>query len=191
MQIISQSLRRLAVFFGTVIGTAIIGLAIGFMGSLIGAFVLRDELFGFGDLAGAIAGMTVRYPIGVIVGLLVASKAFHRRGSLLLGALGSILSVVGTMLLAEPLNLNLSPNLVFGSMFVASPLLASAGFLPWPTQAVIPGLATAEVYKFVNDKLILSPSNCLHCQTCRLKCPHQVIKWEVPEGGDGPRYKLM
>lgn len=49
----------------------------------------------------------------------------------------------------------------------------------------------AEVYKFEDDKLILSPSNCLHCQTCRLKCPHQLIKWEVPEGGDGPRYKIM
>jgi len=49
----------------------------------------------------------------------------------------------------------------------------------------------AEVYKFENDKLILSPSNCVHCQTCRIKCPHQVIKWAVPEGGDGPRYKTM
>jgi len=49
----------------------------------------------------------------------------------------------------------------------------------------------AEVYKFDDGKLILSPSNCLHCQTCRLKCPHQLIEWEVPEGGDGPRYKIM
>ncbi len=49
----------------------------------------------------------------------------------------------------------------------------------------------AAVYKFEDDKLILSPSNCLHCQTCRLKCPRQLIKWEVPEGGDGPRYKIM
>jgi electron-transferring-flavoprotein dehydrogenase len=49
----------------------------------------------------------------------------------------------------------------------------------------------AEVYKFEGEKLILSPSNCLHCQTCRLKCPYQLIKWEVPEGGDGPRYKIM
>ena len=49
----------------------------------------------------------------------------------------------------------------------------------------------AEVYKFEDNKLILSPSNCLHCQTCRLKCPHQLIKWEVPEGGGGPRYKIM
>jgi electron-transferring-flavoprotein dehydrogenase len=49
----------------------------------------------------------------------------------------------------------------------------------------------AEVYRFEDDKLILSPSNCLHCQTCRLKCPYQLINWEVPEGGDGPRYKIM
>ncbi len=56
-----------------------------------------------------------------------------------------------------------------------------------PCEFFCPG----EVYKFEDDKLILSPSNCVHCQTCRVKCPHQVIKWEVPEGGDGPRYKLM
>lgn len=56
-----------------------------------------------------------------------------------------------------------------------------------PCEFFCPG----EVYRFENDQLILSPSNCLHCQTCRIKCPHQVIEWEVPEGGDGPRYKLM
>jgi len=56
-----------------------------------------------------------------------------------------------------------------------------------PCESFCPG----EVYKFEDDTLILSPSNCVHCQTCRLKCPRQVIKWEVPEGGDGPKYKLM
>ncbi len=49
----------------------------------------------------------------------------------------------------------------------------------------------AEVYRSEDDNLILSPSNCVHCQTCRVKCPHQVIRWEIPEGGDGPRYKTM
>ncbi|MFC2041679.1 4Fe-4S dicluster domain-containing protein [Chloroflexota bacterium] len=56
-----------------------------------------------------------------------------------------------------------------------------------PCESFCPG----EVYKFEEDKMVLSPSNCLHCQTCRIKCPYQVIRWEVPEGGDGPRYKLM
>ena len=48
-----------------------------------------------------------------------------------------------------------------------------------------------EVYKFEGHELLLSPSNCLHCQTCRIKCPHQIIQWQVPEGGDGPKYRLM
>ena len=56
-----------------------------------------------------------------------------------------------------------------------------------PCEFFCPG----EVYKFEEDKLLLSPSNCVHCQTCRIKCPSQVIKWELPEGGDGPKYKLM
>ena len=50
-----------------------------------------------------------------------------------------------------------------------------------PCEFFCPG----EVYRFEEEELILSPSNCVHCQTCRIKCPHQVIKWEVPEGGDG------
>jgi len=56
-----------------------------------------------------------------------------------------------------------------------------------PCEFFCPG----EVYRFEEDVLMLSPSNCLHCQTCRVKCPHQVIQWEVPEGGDGPKYKVM
>jgi len=56
-----------------------------------------------------------------------------------------------------------------------------------PCESFCPG----EVYKFEDHKMMLSPSNCLHCQTCRVKCPLQNIKWEVPEGGDGPKYKVM
>ncbi len=57
-----------------------------------------------------------------------------------------------------------------------------------PCESFCPG----EVYKAgEGHHIILSPSNCLHCQTCRVKCPRQVIQWQVPEGGDGPRYKLM
>jgi electron-transferring-flavoprotein dehydrogenase len=48
-----------------------------------------------------------------------------------------------------------------------------------------------EVYEFVDNELVLAPSNCLHCQTCRAKCPEQVIVWSVPEGGEGPKYKVM
>jgi electron-transferring-flavoprotein dehydrogenase len=56
-----------------------------------------------------------------------------------------------------------------------------------PCEAFCPG----EVYRFEDGELVLSPSNCLHCQTCRVKCPSQNIIWVVPEGGDGPKYKVM
>jgi electron-transferring-flavoprotein dehydrogenase len=56
-----------------------------------------------------------------------------------------------------------------------------------PCEFFCPG----EVYKFENNVLALSPSNCVHCQTCRVKCPTQNIIWQVPEGGDGPKYKIM
>jgi len=57
----------------------------------------------------------------------------------------------------------------------------------YPCESFCPG----EVYRFEDGKMMLSPSNCLHCQTCRVKCPLQNIKWELPEGGDGPKYKVM
>jgi electron-transferring-flavoprotein dehydrogenase len=36
-----------------------------------------------------------------------------------------------------------------------------------------------------------NPSNCLHCKTCQRKCPFDNIRWTVPEGAGGPRYKIM
>ena len=88
MQNFNPSPRRVVVFIGTVIGTTIGGFAIGLMGSLIGTFLLRNEFSGFGGFTGAITGMKVSYLIGVVAGLLVASKVFHRRGSLFFGSLG-------------------------------------------------------------------------------------------------------
>lgn len=48
------------------------------------------------------------------------------------------------------------------------------------------------VYEQVgNDTLPANPSNCIHCKTCQRKCPFDNIRWTVPEGGGGPRYKQM
>lgn len=50
----------------------------------------------------------------------------------------------------------------------------------------------AGVYEQVgNDTLPANPSNCIHCKTCQRKCPFDNIRWTVPEGGGGPRYKQM
>ncbi len=53
----------------------------------------------------------------------------------------------------------------------------------------------ASVYNMVEDeenpgkvKLELTPSNCVHCKTCDIADPYQVIRWVTPQGGEGPNY---
>ena len=49
----------------------------------------------------------------------------------------------------------------------------------------------AEVYRRDEGKLQIDFSNCLHCKTCKIKCPMENIDWTFPQGGDGPRYTRM
>lgn len=53
----------------------------------------------------------------------------------------------------------------------------------------------AKVYEMVPDenrpgreRLQINYTNCIHCQTCDLKCPTDNIDWTLPEGGGGPNY---
>lgn len=52
----------------------------------------------------------------------------------------------------------------------------------------------ANVYEMVADpkggglKLKLNPSNCVHCKTCDIADPYEIITWVPPEGGGGPNY---
>ncbi|RKX27029.1 MAG: electron transfer flavoprotein-ubiquinone oxidoreductase [Candidatus Zixiibacteriota bacterium] len=53
----------------------------------------------------------------------------------------------------------------------------------------------ASVYNMVEDeerpgklKLELTPSNCVHCKTCDIADPYQVITWVTPQGGEGPNF---
>ena len=50
----------------------------------------------------------------------------------------------------------------------------------------------AGVYETISDEVKpANPSNCLHCKTCQRKCPFDNIRWTVPEGCGGPRYRRM
>src|SRR5215475_557180 len=56
----------------------------------------------------------------------------------------------------------------------------------------------ANVYEMVDDstqpngkRLSLNPSNCVHCKTCDIQDPYQIITWVPPEGGGGPNYDGM
>ncbi|MCU0483372.1 MAG: electron transfer flavoprotein-ubiquinone oxidoreductase [Chloroflexi bacterium] len=48
-----------------------------------------------------------------------------------------------------------------------------------------------QVYRWNGSEIVLSPSNCLHCMTCAVKCPYVNIHWQPPEGGEGPRFTQM
>ncbi|MAE70238.1 MAG: electron transfer flavoprotein [Gemmatimonadetes bacterium] len=54
----------------------------------------------------------------------------------------------------------------------------------------------AGVYEIVDDesegkKLQINFSNCVHCKTCDISDPYEVITWVTPEGGGGPDYTNM
>ncbi len=57
----------------------------------------------------------------------------------------------------------------------------------------------AHVYEMVPDeaagagavKLHINASNCVHCKTCDIADPYQIITWVTPEGGGGPDYKNL
>jgi electron-transferring-flavoprotein dehydrogenase len=40
-------------------------------------------------------------------------------------------------------------------------------------------------------RLQINASNCVHCKTCDIMDPYQVIDWVTPEGGDGPDYRYL
>jgi electron-transferring-flavoprotein dehydrogenase len=56
----------------------------------------------------------------------------------------------------------------------------------------------AAVYEMVEDtekpgqkKLFIHHENCVHCKTCDIADPYQIITWTTPQGGEGPDYTNM
>ena len=55
----------------------------------------------------------------------------------------------------------------------------------------------ANVYEMVPEdggdgrRLQINASNCVHCRTCDIMDPYQIIDWVPPEGGGGPEYEGM
>jgi electron-transferring-flavoprotein dehydrogenase len=54
----------------------------------------------------------------------------------------------------------------------------------------------AQVYEMVDagdgtKRLQINASNCVHCKTCDIMDPYQIIDWVPPEGGGGPQYEGM
>ena len=55
----------------------------------------------------------------------------------------------------------------------------------------------AQVYNMIpneetgRDEMQVDFSNCVHCKTCDIRDPYQIITWVPPEGGNGPEYHQM
>jgi electron-transferring-flavoprotein dehydrogenase len=56
----------------------------------------------------------------------------------------------------------------------------------------------AAVYEMVDvqgkpgeKELFIHHENCVHCKTCDIADPYQIITWTPPQGGEGPNYEQM
>ena len=60
-----------------------------------------------------------------------------------------------------------------------------------PCQFFCPA-AVYEMAENTNGRhLQINFSNCVHCKTCDIMDPYEIINWVTPEGGDGPSYELL
>ena len=63
----------------------------------------------------------------------------------------------------------------------SSAIRASASARPTSTRWSTPATA--------RKKLQINASNCVHCKTCDIMDPYQIIDWVPPEGGGGPQLR--
>lgn len=121
-------LKSLVRFVGVLVGTAAVGLLLGFSLSVALSRLLADQLTGWGGLIGGLAGLALGYPLGIIIALIVLRKLLHYPGSFWLGALGAVVGAwmpLGLALAAPDL---LGPNLVWMLFYTLDPVLGTVGY---------------------------------------------------------------
>ncbi len=60
-----------------------------------------------------------------------------------------------------------------------------------PCQYFCPAAVYEMTAERGENKLKINAANCVHCKTCDIMDPYQIINWVVPEGGGGPNYEGM
>ncbi len=60
-----------------------------------------------------------------------------------------------------------------------------------PCQYFCPAAVYEMILEKGEPKLKINASNCVHCKTCDIADPYQIVDWVPPEGGGGPNYEGM
>ena len=60
-----------------------------------------------------------------------------------------------------------------------------------PCQYFCPASVYEVAKENEKERLQINFSNCVHCKTCDIMDPYQIINWTTPESGDGPSWKNM
>ena len=60
-----------------------------------------------------------------------------------------------------------------------------------PCQYYCPAAVYEMTLESGQPKLKVNASNCVHCKTCDIADPYQIVNWVPPEGGGGPNYEGM
>ncbi|ADJ26685.1 hypothetical protein Dehly_1397 [Dehalogenimonas lykanthroporepellens BL-DC-9] len=128
--------RTFKSFIGMVLAAGFTGFLVAIPGILIGAEALSgSNAGGFEGLIGAIMGMVIGYPLGGVLGIWIFRRVFRYPGSLWLALAGAVMGVVLIFGLAEPLNLNSNSDVLLGSYFILTVLLATWGYHLRPGRA--------------------------------------------------------
>ncbi len=60
-----------------------------------------------------------------------------------------------------------------------------------PCQYFCPAAVYEMVEKEGRKQIHVNASNCVHCKTCDIMDPYEIITWVPPEGGGGPNYENL
>jgi len=110
------------------LGIGLVGAGIAALTALVAAKAMEGRTTGFGGIVAVLSSLLIGYPAGTCIGILLARRVFHQAGSLWLGFGGVVLGAVLTMVLAEPLQLNLNTGLLMTTYACSVAILGSVGY---------------------------------------------------------------
>ena len=111
----------------TALVMALVGAGIAALAALVAAQMMKGRTTGIGDIVAVVLSLMFGYPAGACIGLLLARRFLRQQGSLLFGIGGAIIGAVLTMVMAEPLHLNLESGVMIATYVCNVAILGAVG----------------------------------------------------------------